>query len=109
MYKYLLFLCLIFLPVISQASTIPELIATEAVKQGVDPKLALYISYKESGWNTDAVGDKGTSFGLFQLHDPESKGISIAQAEDPTFAIQWSIKQLKEGHCAIWSTCPISE
>lgn len=34
----------------------------------VDPELALAIAKNESGFNAQAVGDHGTSFGLYQLH-----------------------------------------
>jgi hypothetical protein len=35
---------------------------------GVDPNLAIAIAKQESGLNPYAVGDNGTSFGLYQLH-----------------------------------------
>lgn len=45
-----------------------EIIAA-ALKQGVDPILALAIAHQEDPtFNPRAVGDKGTSFGVFQLH-----------------------------------------
>lgn len=39
-----------------------------AQKHGVDPALALAVAWQESKWNTRAIGDNGTSFGLYQLH-----------------------------------------
>lgn len=39
-----------------------------ATQLGVDPRLALAIAYQESGLDPTAVGDNGTSFGLYQLH-----------------------------------------
>src|SRR5215472_10111421 len=50
---------------------------------GVDPALALAIAQKESGLNPNAIGDGGTSFGLFQLHiggQLTSAGISPDEA-----------------------------
>ena len=50
----------------------------------------------ESQWNTKAVGDNGTSFGLAQLHYPERDwGLTVEQAETPqialeTMAIAWT-------------------
>ena len=43
-------------------------VASKAKKYGVDPILALATAMHESRLNPRAVGDKGTSFGLFQLH-----------------------------------------
>lgn len=105
-YKILIPL-LFFLPVVTQALTIPEIIATTAKQYGIDPQLALYVSYKESKWEPNAVGDHGTSFGIFQIHNLKQKGLTIAQAEDPVFASNWSMKTMKEdGGCKQWSTCP---
>lgn len=55
-----------------------------AVAEGVDPRLALADAQVESGLSPTAVGDQGTSFGLFQLHQGGELGsLSPAQAFDP--------------------------
>ena len=47
--------------------------------------IALATMQQESGGNPQAVGDNGTSFGLFQLHEGgELGGLSQQQAFDPT-------------------------
>ena len=43
-------------------------VTSTAKRYGVDPILALATAMRESGLNPHAVGDQGTSFGLFQLH-----------------------------------------
>jgi hypothetical protein len=51
---------------------------------GVDPNLALATMMVESGGNPRAVGDGGTSFGLFQLHQGGELGsLTPQQAMDP--------------------------
>ena len=51
---------------------------------GVDPVLAMATAMHESGGNPFAVGDHGTSFGLFQLHQGGELGnMSKTQAFNP--------------------------
>lgn len=83
-----------------------DFIAAEATLDGVDPSVALHIAKAESSMNSDAVGDHGTSFGLFQIHLPAHPDISEEEAENPVFSTEWAMIQLKEGNCDIWSTCP---
>jgi len=55
-------------------------IVTTAQAIGVDPLTALADSYQESGVNPTAVGDAGTSFGLYQLHQGGELGSLSPQA-----------------------------
>ena len=51
---------------------------------GLDPRLAVADAQHESGLSPTAVGDNGTSFGLFQLHEGGELGnLTPAQACDP--------------------------
>lgn len=54
------------------ASDIQQIIIEEANRAGVSPALMLAIANQESGFNPNAVGDKGKggSYGLFQIHKP---------------------------------------
>lgn len=107
MYKYIFIALLFILPSLSYALDIPEFIALTATEYGINPQTALYISYKESNWDPKAVGDHGTSFGLFQIHNPKQKGLTVAQAEDVYFSTVWAMKTMKyDGGCKQWSTCP---
>lgn len=63
-----------------------RIVAAEAASHGVDPRLAVAVMLVESGGNHQAVGDGGTSFGLFQLHEGgmlTAAGLSPGQAMDP--------------------------
>jgi hypothetical protein len=59
-------------------------IVNSAETYGVDPRLALSVAQVESGLNPVSVGDQGTSFGLYQLHQGGELGsLSAAQAFNP--------------------------
>lgn len=51
----------------------------------------------ESGWNQSAVGDNNTSFGPFQIHLPAHPGVTKAQAEDPTWAVNYMFGSYQSG------------
>ena len=64
--------------------TVQEAITQAANEYGVPVNLALATAQVESGLNPNAVGDNGTSFGLFQLHRGGELGsMSPQQAFDP--------------------------
>lgn len=66
-------------------SAIEQAIVAQAEANGVDPRLALSDAQQESGLNPTAVGDQGTSFGLFQLHEGGELGsLSPTQAFNPS-------------------------
>lgn len=61
-----------------------EAVVTAAIRNGMDPIIALALAKAESGLNPRAVGDQGHSVGLFQLHDQgQGAGMSVAQRQDP--------------------------
>lgn len=65
-----------------------------ATSLGVDPNLALATMKVESGGNPTAVGDGGTSFGLFQLHEGGELGSMTAQqAFNPATNAQTALSQ----------------
>lgn len=76
------------------------------------PNFLVRLARCESGLNNFAVGDKGTSFGLFQIHYPAQAGftqvihknITKAQALDIDYSTRWTIKKLMNGGAGIW-TC----
>lgn len=81
-------------------------IAQTAQAYGINPQAALLLSFKESHWNPKAVGDNGTSYGVWQIHNPVAKGMTIEQAEDINYSTNWAMKtMLKDGGCRQWSTC----
>lgn len=67
----------------STVQDVVSIINSVADALGVPRNLAQAIARRESGLNPYAVGDKGTSFGLFQLHRGGELGkLSPAQAFD---------------------------
>lgn len=50
-------------------SNVYNAVAPVAQRYGVPDSIWETVAYQESGFNTRAVGDNGTSFGLFQLHE----------------------------------------
>ena len=61
-----------------------QIVAEVARSKGVDPVTAVAAMLVESGGNSKAVGDNGSSFGLFQLHRGGELGsMSPEQAYDP--------------------------
>ena len=54
----------------SAPKTVQEKIVAYANQVGLDPNLALAVAKQESGFNPNAIGDGGKSFGLFQIHSP---------------------------------------
>lgn len=77
----------------SSIDNIKQIIIDEANKQGVDPQLALAVAQHESGFNPNAKGDGGKSFGLFQIYTtahPDYKG-----GFDPRENARYGIKFLK--------------
>ena len=78
----------------SAPKTIQEKIVAYANQVGLDPKLALAVAKQESGFNPNAIGDGGKSFGLFQIHTPshpDYKGGTNVEAN-----IKYGINLLKK-------------
>lgn len=72
-------------------------VAGVARKIGVDPVAAVAMMLVESGGNAHAVGDGGTSFGLFQLHEGgmlTAAGLSRDEAFDPATNAKVSLTSL---------------
>ena len=108
--KYIIILLCFIFPFISYAEvdqSIPYLIATAAIAHGVDPQLALYISWKESQWNPQILGDHGKSRGLWQISKIYHPEVSDSIAFNPLQSTLWALQTiLKDKSCRQWSTCP---
>ena len=77
-------------------ATPTEIIIATAQRLGVDPILALATAKVESGFNPKAVGDYGTSFGLYQLHKGGELGnLTPQQAFDPSTNAAVALQQFK--------------
>lgn len=64
----------------------------------------------ESGWNTSSVGDHGTSFGPFQIHLPAHPGVSVSEAENPAWAVNYMLPAYEAGVAkvpnSLWQSDP---
>lgn len=112
-YKTLLLVVLFLLPSLSFAEvdqSVPLFIATTAKLFGINVQQALYVSYQESRWQTSAIGDHGTSFGIWQIHNPAQKKIrplTVDQAKNLEISTFWAMQTwLDDKGCFQWSTCP---
>lgn len=57
----------------------------------------------ESAWDVNAVGDRGTSIGLAQLHFPGNWEISTSSAKDPYIALSIMAQAWEDNRYAEWS------
>ncbi len=79
-----------------------RIVAGVARQMGVDPVAAVATMLVESRGNNRAVGDRGTSFGLFQLHRGGELGnLSPWQAFDPVTNAEVALSEFRrnEGRC----------
>lgn len=67
-----------------------------AARYGVPFNILYGMIDYESGWDPNAVGDNGTSFGLAQIHRPAFPNISRTEALDPRFALDFTARMLRE-------------
>jgi hypothetical protein len=71
----------------------------------LNPKLQSYERYKRDHpeWGVKA-GEREKSFGLVQIHLPAHPNVTLAQATDPEFAIEFMASEFSKGHQRQW-TC----
>jgi hypothetical protein len=84
--------------------TVQELVSKYALMYNVSEQRMLGTMKCESGFNPKAIGDKGTSFGLSQIHLPAHPTITKEQALNPDFAVQFMAKSFAQGKERMW-TC----
>lgn len=76
---------------------VKSIIVAVAKHYGIDPYLALAAAKQESGWRYNAVGDNGSSFGIYQLHRGGELGsLSPTQAFDPHTNAMVALKRFAE-------------
>lgn len=71
-------------------STIAEVITSVAEKYNIDPVQFLTVAKCESRLLPTAVGDDGTSFGIWQIHIPDHTTVTVAMAEDVQLSTEWA-------------------
>ena len=84
---------------------------TESLVANVDPQKVISVLGKESGFNPTRIhyNDMAlgcNSVGLAQIRDCNHPEVTLKQAEDPIFAVNFLIKNIDK--CKTWwaSTCP---
>jgi len=87
---------------VKQVPHLIQLILNTATKHDIDGERFLETARCESSLKPGAIGDHGTSYGLFQIHLPAHPSVSIEQALDPYFVVEWSAKKFK-ANPKIWS------
>ncbi len=90
--------------VLVSKSDIEAYIDQKALETGISASKVKAVINCESAWNPRAVGDKNTSFGLSQIHLPAHPEVTIAQAEDPKFAVDFMFTEWARGNARAW-TC----
>lgn len=89
--------------VIYSTSTAEAIITSYAIHYGIPADPLIRTLKCESDFNSQAIGDFGTSFGISQIHLSAHPEITKAQALDPLWSINWSAKQFALGNARIWS------
>ncbi|MFD3449969.1 transglycosylase SLT domain-containing protein [Microbacteriaceae bacterium 4G12] len=85
----------------AEAKQMKQIISEEAKKYNLPEWIPLTIAEHESRLNPRAVGDKGTSFGLFQLHRGNGLApdhITDEQLKDPRTNAQIAMPHLAKGY-----------
>lgn len=90
--------------VVYSTTTAPLVLNAYAAKYGIDAEEFKATAFCESSYDAGAVGDKSSSYGVFQIHLPAHTDISKEKALDPWFAIDWAAQQFAAGKASMW-TC----
>lgn len=117
--KTFIIILLCLLPLQAFAETAKEIqgkIASIATTWHVSAATMEYIVQHESSYDSSEVGDTNlvcektgepqASRGLVQIDDCYWPTITKSQALDDTFALTFLAKNLANGHCNYWTTCP---
>lgn len=100
------------IPVTTNAPIVPKLETKEqmkayvekrALEEGINPSVPIAVIECESHWDSDAVGDHGHSHGLVQIYNSYHPEITMNEANDPRFAIDYLLSNLKDGRGHLWS------
>jgi len=106
-------------PPVPQVKEIQSIIKAKSAEYGVDPIIPIVIIQNESQYDPKAKGDKNyvcertgeiaPSHGLVQINECWHPEVTLEQAHDVEFAVEFLVKALSEGKCKLWSTCPLGE
>lgn len=74
---------------------INQMLEAAARKYGIPPDILKAVAYKESGWNPNAVGDGGKSFGMMQIYTAAHPDYDVARGKaDPSYNIEYAARML---------------
>jgi hypothetical protein len=88
---------------IKTPAEIEDYIIYLAEHEGINVGTALSIANCESGFDGHAIGDHGTSLGVFQIHLPAHPEVTSEQALNPIWNVDWAFDQMLAGKFGIWS------
>lgn len=91
-------------PVVYSTTTAEDIITSYAIHYGISAGPLVATLRCESDFDSGAVGDHGSSFGVAQIHLPAHPEITEAEALDPLWSINWAAEQFAAGHADLW-TC----
>lgn len=81
----------------------PLIIEAYAVHYGTPAAPLINTLRCESGFDPHSIGDKGTSYGLAQIHLPAHADVSKQEAMNPFFSIDFAARNFRDGNAKIWS------
>ena len=100
-----------------------EIVAVKSKEYGVSEAVMRDIIECESGWNTTLqsrhvytfsrpergiyAGNREMSYGLVQIHLPDHPNVTYEQAIDPTFAVEFLAKHIRDGNLWMWTCAKI--
>lgn len=70
----------------------------------LDPELQSRMKYKKNNRWGKPAGSFEQSYGLVQIHLPDNPSVSLEEATDPEFSIEFLAQKLKAGRGNMW-TC----
>lgn len=92
-------------PAPSEPLSVVDTITLVAHEHGFqDTDWLLALARCESGLRPTAVGDGGSSHGLWQIHLGYHPTVTVAQATDPVWSTTWTVQKLQAGQYRLW-TC----
>lgn len=90
-----------FLPSNAPTMSTKDLVDQYAIAYNIPPSILEEIVSVESGYNPNATGDNGTSFGLLQLHfGGQGTGHTAAELENPYTNLQIGVPYVAAGYQA---------
>lgn len=90
---------------VAEAAPAPDLhtfASTTAQVHGLNPTLFAEVIGCESGWNPAATSTTA-DFGIAQIHISVHPEVSLAQADNPYWAIDWMATEWQAGNASWWS------